>query len=217
MKLFSLVVGCVMTMQAQTAWDKLVDRYFDEAVFPYNPSFATQAGFHQYDTRLEDFSQETLKQQAAALRRFGKEFTAFAGEQPDRAFVVANIQSTLLAIETLRMWEKNPDAYSSTASNAAFAIMSRKFAAPEARLRSLIAREKLMPGLLTEARTNLKNPPRIYTEVALEQIAGIIGFFQKDVPLAFRDVKDPNTPRRLPSRESGRYSRIASLRSLAPP
>ena len=86
------------------------------------------------------------------------------------------------------MWEKNPDLYSSTASSAAFTIMSRTFAPPDVRLRSLIARERQMPRLLQSARANLKNPPRVYTEVAIEQLPGIVSFFQNDVPLAFKAV-----------------------------
>jgi uncharacterized protein (DUF885 family) len=53
------------------------------------------------------------------------------------------------------------------------------------RLRSLVEREKQMPRALEEARKNLKNPPHIFTEIALEQIDGDISFFQNDVPSAF--------------------------------
>ena len=45
--------------------------------------------------------------------------------------------------------------------------------------------------LLAEARTNLENPPHIYTEIAIEQLPGIIGFFEHDVPTAFADAQDP--------------------------
>ncbi len=68
--------------------------------------------------------------------------------------------------------------------------MSRKFAPPDERLKSVIARERQMPKMFADARANLKNPPRIYTEVAIEQLPGIISFFEKDVPLAFSAVKD---------------------------
>jgi hypothetical protein len=68
--------------------------------------------------------------------------------------------------------------------------MERKFAPPNDRLRSLIAREKKMPALLGAARENLKNPPRIFTEIAIEQLPGIVGFFQQDVPAAFADADD---------------------------
>jgi len=68
--------------------------------------------------------------------------------------------------------------------------MERKFASPDERLRSLIAREKQMPALLEAARTNLKNPPRIYTEIAIEQLPDIVSFFEHDVPAAFADAQD---------------------------
>jgi uncharacterized protein (DUF885 family) len=50
-----------------------------------------------------------------------------------------------------------------------------------------------MPEVLLEARKNLKPPPKIYTEIALEQIDGEITFFQTDVPSAFLSGPDAAT------------------------
>jgi uncharacterized protein (DUF885 family) len=108
----------------------------------------------------------------------------------DLEIVESNIKSQLLTLETIRPSAKNADNYSSTCAGAAFVLMERKFAPPEDRLRSLIAREKQMPALLKEARVNLDNPPRIFTEIAIEQLPGIISFFQHDVPAAFTSVQD---------------------------
>ena len=55
----------------------------------------------------------------------------------------------------------------------------------------LIAREKQMPALLAAAHENLQNPPRIFTEIAIEQLPDIVSFFQHDVPQAFADAKNP--------------------------
>ncbi len=164
--------------------------------FPNQPTAGTLTGYHQYDTRLEDFSRASIDAEVAALRTFDKRIGSTPTDsldqttRADRELVLSSIHSTLLALEVIRPWEKNPDSYSGAASNAAFSLMERRFAPPEDRLRSLIAREKLMPQLFVEARENLKNPPRIYTDVALEQLPGIVSFFQHDVPLAFQDVKD---------------------------
>jgi len=68
--------------------------------------------------------------------------------------------------------------------------MSRSFAPAPERLRSVIAREKLIGRLLQSSRENLANPPRMYTELALEQLPGIVSFFQKDVPGPFKGVDD---------------------------
>ena len=177
-------------------WDALVDRYFNEAVFPFNPSQATEAGIHNYDNSIEDYAVGTIQKETATLRTFEHLIEVFPGsslnaeQKLDREMVLANIRSSLLSLETIRMWEKNPDTYSSGASSAAFVIMARKFAPAPDRLRALMERERQLPKLFAEARRNLKNPPRIYTEVALEQLPGNISFFEKDVPIAFRDVRD---------------------------
>jgi hypothetical protein len=111
-------------------------------------------------------------------------------EERDLRIVESNIHSQLLTLETIRPWEKNADNYSSMCANGAFTLMERKFASPDERLRSLIAREKQMPALLATARVNLKNPPRVYTEIAIEQLPDIVSFFEHDVPLAFADAQD---------------------------
>ena len=47
-----------------------------------------------------------------------------------------------------------------------------------------------MPAVFAAARVNVKNPPQIYTQIALQQLPGIVSFFQHDVPSAFGDAKD---------------------------
>jgi len=181
------------------AFRKLADRYFDEVYFKFNPTQGTAAGFHQYDSQFEDLSSQTIGAQVAALQRFRTLFDQVdpgklsRGAAADRDLLIANVMGALLALENIRAWDKNPDIYSSSTAASAFTIMSRKYAPADERLKSLTQREEKMPTLLVEARQNLKNPPRIYTEVALEQMPGIIGFFQKDVPDAFTEAKDPAT------------------------
>ncbi len=180
----------------QPAWDALVDRFFDQAYFHFNPSAGTSAGFHQYDSQLEDFSAEAIRRQIVAMHQFEAEFQNFPAarlnpeQAADRNLVLGTIRSKLLDLESIRGWETNPDNYSSTATNAVFVVMSRNFAPPDERLKSVIARERQMPAMFAAARANLRNSPRIYTEIAIEQLPGIVSFFQKDVPLAFRAAKD---------------------------
>src|SRR5580704_10105279 len=167
----------------------LADRYFDEYSFPYNPTSATSAGIHKYDDKLEDYSAAGVKKRVAILKKFEAEFAKLP-TGPDRDLVLSSIRANLLELETVRMWKKNPDLYSSGLSNIAFVIMSRTFAPPEVRLKALTARERLMPQVLADARANVKHPPRVYLDVAIEQLPGIISFFEYDVPLAFKDVND---------------------------
>lgn len=185
-----------MAQTPKNIWEELVDRFFDQAQFRFNPTSGTSAGFHQFDTKLEDFSLASIRQHIGILRQYERDVRDFPAsrltpeQSVDRELVLAAIRSSLLDLESIRGWEKDPDRYSSTATNAVFVIMSRSFASQDERLKSVIARELQMPAMFAAARVNLKNPPRIYTEVALEQLPGIVSFFQKDVPLAFTGVKD---------------------------
>jgi uncharacterized protein (DUF885 family) len=180
---------------------KATDEYFDQVYFHYGPTNATVTGFHQYDGQLDDYSRKSIDAEIAALKLFEKRIQAIQPDdaaadfvpRSDREIVLGDIRSQLLTLEKIRPWEKNPDGYSSVCASGAFVLMERKFASPDERLKSLISREKQMPALLADARENLKSPPRIYTEIAIEQLPGIVSFFENDVPLAFADAKDPAT------------------------
>lgn len=182
---------------ASTEWNKLVDEYFEQ-YFKLNPTQGTSVGFHQYDSQLEDYSRKGVEQQIAFAKSFLAKLEQFDSKQlpleerQDYELVMNNLKSTLLSLENIRGWENNPDQYSSGLTQSAFSIMSRKFAPPEERLRSLVEREKQMPAALAAGKANLKNPPRVYTEVAIQQLPGNVSFFQHDVPEAFEDVKDPS-------------------------
>jgi uncharacterized protein (DUF885 family) len=191
-----LVCGGLMGVQAtvQSAGDNfrhLADEYFSQVTFKFGPTYGTLAGLHQYDSQLEDYSRAGVEREVAALKDYEAKFNAVDGSkldestQGDLEMVRNNIRGNLLELETIRAWEKDPDTYSSGITNSAFSLMERKFVPADDRLQSLIARERLMPVALMEARKNLQNPPQIYTEVALEQLPDIIEFFEHDVPEAF--------------------------------
>ena len=270
---------------ADDAWkakfQTLSDQYLDQVYFHYSPTSGTLAGYHQFDTQLEDLSRKTIDAEIVALKNYqtklenlqrekqkadqqqankipagdpgshGVQFSAtlsttgkirvtgIVKQDPvltpaqvsdleqriytfqyhpyalngvpvetsttvnvylvstydpvaaDLEIVLSNVKSQLLTLEVIRPWEKNADNYSGICANAAFTLMERKFALPDDRLRSLVAREKQMPALFADARANLKNPPRVFTEIAIEQLPGMVSFFEHDVPLAFAEAKDP--------------------------
>ncbi|HEX7731416.1 MAG TPA: DUF885 family protein, partial [Rhodanobacter sp.] len=188
---------------ADQAFMRLADRYFDDYYFPANPSTATADGLHAWDGKLEDYSRAGVDANIKALGQWQARVAAVdaktLGEyvQGDRELLLNNIRSTLLTLQTIRPWQKNPDSYSSGITSSAFTLMERKFAPPETRLRALIAREKQMPAALADARRNLDDPPRIYTQIALEQLPGLVDFFEHDVPSAFADVADADLKRRF--------------------
>jgi uncharacterized protein (DUF885 family) len=196
-----ILVACMLLClagfaQPSSDFDALVDRYFD-SYFQFHPSQGTAAGFHQYDTSLEDLSAANVKSELDSLNRLQAEFNGFPKArldetaQGDFAFLDSTIRARILDLQTTQSWRKDPDFYTQTASASIFLIMKRNFAPPAERLRSVIAREKQIPRLFDQARANLNRSPHVFTEIALQQLPDTVEFFRKDVPEAFTEVKDP--------------------------
>lgn len=181
-----------LMLSAQTAsspFDSLVDHYFDD-YFRLNPTQATGSGFHQpYDRQLEDLSARGIQQRVDLSHKYLIEFE----KQPvsdERDLMIAHLKGDLLTWIDIHPQTTNPDFYSSGMTASIFGLISRNFAPLEDRLKSVISREQQVPQVLNDARTQLQNPPKIYTEVALEQLPGNISFFNEDVPKAFANVTD---------------------------
>ncbi len=177
----------------------LSNGYFDQVYFKYAPTNGTAVGYHQYDAQLENYSAAAVHSEIAALHVWEKKIAGVdpsaLDEDPaaDRQLLLNQIRSELLQLEVIRNWEKNPDSYSSGVTNSIFTLMERPYAPVNTRLRAAIARERQIPQVFADARANLKNPPKIYTEIALEQIDGLVSFFQHDVPEAFATADDVQT------------------------
>jgi uncharacterized protein (DUF885 family) len=183
------------TPNPPTQFDKLVDDYFN-LYFEFHPTEGTAAGFHQYDGKLENYSRSAVDAEIVQLKgllsRLGLVDSAKLAplSAGDLELLESTIKSRLLELQTIRMWRKDPDLCTSGVTRSIYLIIKRNFAPPEVRLRSVIARESAIPEAIVAARQNLENPPKIYTEIALEQIPDMIDFFRKDVPEAFAQVKD---------------------------
>ena len=196
--IFAVIISITVSatiMAKPRGFHELVDAYFDD-YFKANPSTATSVGFHQYDNQLEDFSAAAHESTRQRLGKYLAEFEAIkpqtlsALDRDDREIMIATIHGALLEEERVQMWRKNPDKYSGAITSSIFALVKRDFAPLDARLRSVIEREKQVERALAQARSVLQNPPKIYTDIAIEQMPGNIDFFQDTVPAAFSEVKD---------------------------
>lgn len=188
-------VAAADTPAAEAAYRKVAAEILDH-LYERNPSYATALGLHRYDGRLEDYSRGAIERETRAVDRFKARLEAIDPEslstdsRLDRELLLHDLDARRIRNEEIRGWARNPDNYSSGITSAAFVIISRDYAPAEQRLRSLIQREKAMPAALMEARRNLDNPPRIYTEIAIDQLDGNRSFFQTTVVEAFAGVKD---------------------------
>jgi uncharacterized protein (DUF885 family) len=167
-----------------------------EDTFRREPTWSTSLGVHKYDDKLEDYSKKGVSDTLKVLRAFRDRVeqipadTLSLDNQLDREQLLHFFDSRILSLDTVRGWQKNPDFYTSGISYTAYLMIKRSFAPLEERLKLLIAREKHMVLVLAEARKNIDNPPRIYVEIALEQVDSNRDLFKDAVTEAFKDVKD---------------------------
>jgi len=188
-----------------TTFEELSDQYVS-FVFKHSPTHATDSGVHEYDCEIEDLSSNALISSAHEYEGFlkkafelenqikSKQLILPVQKQVDLQLIVNDIKSNLLELKQIRMWQKDPDLYSGLASATIYALIKRDFAPAQVRLKDVIEREKKLPALLNAGRNNLNNPPKIYTQIALEQLPQIITFFKRDVPSAFSQVTtDPKS------------------------
>jgi uncharacterized protein (DUF885 family) len=165
---------------------KFVDDYFN-AQFAYAPSRGTDAGFHQYDPKLEDRSRARIEARIAELKSLLSRLLAYDrsklsfDEAIDAEALEGEIRSSLLESETLRNWERNPMGYAALPGSAADILIKRDFAPAAERLRSLVAREKQMPAVYAAGKANLVNPPKEFTDLAIRIAKGSAGYFSDTV------------------------------------
>ena len=167
------------------------------STFRNNPSAATAAGIHRYDDRLEDYTPRRRRpadRSAAALRaplRSRRPFGAVrARTRRSRAAAVRHPRQPADAARPSGHGRRIPISIPPASPPARSPSWSANFAPANERLRLLCAREKRMPAALRAARVNLRNPPRIFTEIAIEQLPGIVSFYQHDLPAAFAAADD---------------------------
>jgi uncharacterized protein (DUF885 family) len=182
--------------EARAALRAFVDAHFDE-YFKRFPPAATGAGLHTYDAELRGFTPEErlawagfMKGEVEALPRRVDRSQLGHLDRADYDVLLAGLKGRILDIEQVRSWEKNPSVYLTQASQPVFGLINRDFAPLPERMRAAVSRMRRVPEVFLAGQRALKNPPRLWTEIALQQAAGTRGFFEKTLPEAFAPVKD---------------------------
>ncbi len=166
---------------------QIADQYL-KGHYSFNPTEATAAGLHEYDSRLESRSRESVEREARRLR---DTLSVLARINPnslpedtryDYLVLTSHARGQLLNLQDLRRWQRDPNAYNRVAAAGVDNVLKRNYAGFDQRLDAVLAREREIARLLDEARANLDAPPRIYTETAVAQVRGSVEYFERVVP-----------------------------------
>lgn len=168
-----------------------------EALYSAYPERATHDGYHEHDNRLADWSRDGLDRRVASFRRHLGRLEALPAEAlPAASFydvlqLRARFRAELFDLETLKAAERDPGVYRRAISEGLYPLAATAFDSVDRRRGFAEGRLRDVPRILAAARANLGTPPKIFTEIAIEDFAGLLDFVRDGLPKAFNDPKNP--------------------------
>lgn len=164
--------------------------------YSIHPVWATADGIHDYDGQLGRWSREAIDAQVQSLDRYQRRlFGIEPSELDDDSFydyhvLRLRIAAAQLELTGVRSWQKNPNFYRSIISQGLYTLASLAFDTPDRRMAVAAERLRRVPEVLQAARENLDAPPRLYTEIAIDEFAGTHSFLKTGLTEAFAAAKD---------------------------
>jgi uncharacterized protein (DUF885 family) len=180
---------------AAAKFPRLVSEYLQD-LHSRHPALAAASGIHTWDGQLEDYGSQAISAEISAIKGFQGRLEKIPPlELPlsdtfDYQILSSNMNARLLELEQIKSYERNPQVYSDPISTGLLQLAMFEYAPAEARLRSVIAKEQLVPRFLDSARANIHKPPAVFLKVAMDSFKGTLSFVQTDLPRAFASVKD---------------------------
>lgn len=188
---------------------KLVDEYL-ELSWRISPLNATFNGIHKYDDQLESFSlaeaRKRLDQTKAFAQRFSVEIDSSKlneSNRIDHQLILDNVKSQEFFLDRSRDLERDPGIYSQILAGTGFLMFSREYAPFEERMSNLAKRMEKMPQILEDGKKNLKNPPKLWTEIAIETTKGAIGFYRDLIGGSVSKIPEGEDRKRLETANAG--------------
>ena len=178
------------------------------------PQTATRLGLHTYAGVLLPLTPAWVASEAEWLRGLRSRLGAIPREALDfdraleRDVLAARIDRELLDLEVIRPWERNPNVYLDLVAGSVQSLLQRDFASSCSRVRSATRRLRMVPEVLRAAKLNLKHPPRLYTEVAISQAAGVLQFYRQAIPALTAGCRDPLAQADLAEADTGAVAAV---------
>jgi uncharacterized protein (DUF885 family) len=150
------------------------------------PMDATRLGDHRFDHLLDDLSPEARSAWVDFVRRTLHDLPRRVDyrklsrpAQIDFEIFRHNLTRSLWLAENTHSFDNDPRAYNDYISDSVYLILTQSTAPRAAKLKNCIARMALIPKIVATARKQLRNPPYVFVQTAINQNRGAIAFFQE--------------------------------------
>ncbi len=190
---------------------------FIESYLRARPFFAVQAGRHEFDGQMSDWSAAGLAVQVAQLHARRTQAQAFdagtltAAEQLEREIVLTAIGSDLFWLERAQSPFTNPAWYLEQLDPDVY--LNRDYAPLAIRMRGYIGYLRAIPRLAADIRANLRTPlPPSFVQRGIDDFGGYVEFFRKDGPKVFAAVQDSAAQKDLAEASATAADAMAGLK-----
>ncbi len=159
-------------MDTDEKFNKFEKEVFD-TFLERNPIAATHLGVHEYDHKLPDFTEEKILEDIELMENWFEELKDFDDEELNEDNELAKklgmhiFNLRLFNLKELKQWEQAPHA-PNTIGSSLLLLLKREFAPLEERLEDIISRIEDVPRMLEEEKSRLKNPVRLWIDMAVE-------------------------------------------------
>jgi len=177
---------------ADAQWQPAVDAFIG-GYFQRFPTAGANAGKHEFDGKLPDWSPQGLKATTDWLQSQRDRIASFdkldAAQSYQRDYVLAMIDGQLFWLRDSGFAHSNPAFYAGDLSPSMY--LTRPYAPLPQRMAAFVAYQEALPKAIEQVRGNLKTPlPATYVDLGVSIFGGYSAFFAKDVPAIFAEVKD---------------------------
>ena len=201
---------------ASAAWLKQSNHFIEDYMLA-RPSFAVQAGRHEFDGQLPDLSAHGIKREIARLHDQRDQISAIdpatlePRERFDRAYLLAVLDKDLFWIEKTQFPFSNPGWYLDQIDPDVY--LSRNYAPLNVRMKAYIKYARGIPRLAAAIKENLKSPlPKTYVELGIAQFGGLADFYAKNVVAVFAAVSDPDLQKQMADADTNAAAAMNGLK-----
>lgn len=163
-------------------FDALVKDAF-ETVMKHRPDMATMLGLHEYDKKMPSGTRDAQLTLIKNLDEYLEKFQSIphedlsAEKQIDLDLMITTIKNRLFLDKEVRNWEKDPDL-AGVIGYSIVPLFSRQFAPFEERLQSITVRLKKCPQFVSEFKSRINQPVKLWLDMAKEACSTLPVFFK---------------------------------------
>jgi len=179
---------------ARAAWSDFASSFI-ESYFKSHPYFAAQAGRHEFDGQMADWSADGLKAEVARLKGLREKAQAMdpaplePAQQFEREYLLSVMNSELFWLDEAKFPFKNPAWYINNLDPELY--LSRNYAPLDKRLTGYLGYARAIPKIAGQIKANLQSPlAKPLIDRGIAGFGGFADFYRNDVPKVFASIKD---------------------------